>query len=31
VPFFKKMLTGPTPEAFAAPNEAFKDRVEHAA
>ena len=31
VPFFKKMLTGPTPEAFAALNEAFKDRVEHAA
>ncbi len=30
VPFFKNMLTGPTPDAFAALNEAFKERVENA-
>ncbi|MHB1712947.1 MAG: SRPBCC family protein [Acidimicrobiales bacterium] len=30
VPLFKKMLTGPTPEAFVALNEAFKARVERA-
>jgi hypothetical protein len=30
VPFFKKMLTGPTPDAFSALNEAFKARVENA-
>ncbi len=29
VPFFKKMLTGPTPDAFIALNEAFKKRVEN--
>jgi len=28
VPFFKKMLTGPTPDAFVALNDAFKRRVE---
>ena len=28
VPFFKKMLTGPTPDAFVELNEAFKKRVE---
>lgn len=31
VPFFKKMLTGPTPVAFVALNEALKARVENAA
>jgi hypothetical protein len=31
VPFFKRMLTGPTPDAFVAMNEAFKKRVENAA
>jgi hypothetical protein len=30
VPFFKTMLTGPTPDAFVALNEAFKKRVENA-
>jgi hypothetical protein len=30
VPFFKSMLTGPTPDAFVALNEAFKARVENA-
>jgi len=30
VPLFKKMLTGPTPEAFVALNEAFKKEVEDA-
>ncbi len=29
VPFFRKMLTGPTPDAFVAYNDAFKQRVEH--
>jgi len=29
VPFFKRMLTGPTPDAFVALNEAFKERVEN--
>ena len=29
VPFFRRMLTGPTPDAFVALNEAFKRRVEH--
>jgi len=28
VPLFKKMLTGPTPDAFVELNEAFKKRVE---
>jgi len=28
VPAFRKMLTGPTPDAFVALNEAFKQRVE---
>jgi hypothetical protein len=28
VPFFKRMLTGPTPEAFVSLNEAFKARAE---
>jgi len=31
VPFFRRMLTGPTPAAFVALNEAFKERVEHGA
>jgi hypothetical protein len=31
VPFFKRMLTGPTPEAFVALNQAFKERVENVA
>jgi hypothetical protein len=31
VPYFKKMLTGPTAGAFVALDEAFKERVEHAA
>jgi len=29
VPVFHKMLTGPTPDAFVALNETFKQRVEH--
>jgi hypothetical protein len=31
VPFFRRMLTGPTPDAFVALNEAFKARVEDGA
>jgi hypothetical protein len=31
VPFFKRMLTDPTPAAFVALNEAFKARVENVA
>jgi hypothetical protein len=31
IPFFKRMLTGPTPDAFVALNEAFKARVESVA